>query len=284
MFGERVVWLVRCHAVPPLTATSCGGIGGPGGRVGRSQRPQQLLGGGAGIPPGVRGREGQQRLLHLALTAPGRLRAVHRRAVARVAMAAQVKPGKATHVPEAIHVCRVVPHKRHNVVCAGGEGEVEHEGSEQDRQHLLSQQDGLEGEQRLEGPLHLPRVRPPPPVARQVVRVRHHLQHGKLRVESHGGVIDDEGAADRQHYPQGRRPPDEGATGQAALEQEVLHHGGAQRQRRKGAGDEGHQSRHVAQQRVRKLADVLLCCRMTGTQPMVDEMGQLVELTQAPES
>lgn len=59
--------------------------------------------------------------------------------------------------------------------CAGGEGEVEHEGSQQDRQHLLSQQDGLEGEQRLEGLLHLPRVRPPPPVARQVVRVRHHL-------------------------------------------------------------------------------------------------------------
>lgn len=64
---------------------------------------------------------------------------------------------------------------------AAGQGEVEDEGRGQDGQHLLAQQPRLELEQGVEGALHLPRVRAPPPVARHVVRVRHHLARGMFQ-------------------------------------------------------------------------------------------------------
>ncbi len=64
---------------------------------------------------------------------------------------------------------------------AVGQREVEHEGGEQDGRHLLREKERLELEQAFEVRLHLPRVRPPPPVPRQVVRVRHHLgMHASL--------------------------------------------------------------------------------------------------------
>jgi hypothetical protein len=68
---------------------------------------------------------------------------------------------------------------------AAGQGEVEDEGRGQDGQHLLAQQARLELEQGVEGALHLPRVGPPPPVARHVVRVRHHLARGRVDEGSH---------------------------------------------------------------------------------------------------
>ncbi len=70
------------------------------------------------------------------------------------------------------------------------------------------------------------------------------------------------------HCPAGgRRAPHESAAAEAALQQKVLHDGGAECQGGERAGDEGDEARHVADQRRRELRYVLLRRRVTRAQP-----------------
>ncbi len=58
--------------------------------------------------------------------------------------------------------------------------------------------------------------------------------------------------------------PDNMSTKEVALQQEVVHKGHEQQQRRKAAGNEGHKVGHLGQPRGGELLQVLLCCLMTG--------------------
>ncbi len=61
--------------------------------------------------------------------------------------------------------------------------------------------------------------------------------------------------------------PDNVSTKEVALQQEVVHQGHEEQQRRKAAGNEGHKISHLGQPRGGELLQVLLCCLVTGVQP-----------------
>lgn len=88
--------------------------------------------------------------------------------------------------------------------------------------------------------------------------------------------------ADRKDDAQRRQPPHDVPAIQRPLQQHLVDHGDEQQQRRKAAGDEGHEARCVSGGRVGELVDVVPCSCMAGRQAVSNVVRQLVELPQPP--
>ena len=128
------------------------------------ERGEHLPAAGVGLPRRVVRVERYKRFFHLALLAPGVPSRVHRGAVPRVAVPAEVERGEAAYVPDALAVDGELSDKLDDVRSALAHRVPEDKRHREYGQHLPPELASLEREHVLELSLHLRLVREVTPV------------------------------------------------------------------------------------------------------------------------